>query len=216
MLMMIVMASFLPVLKCSVSCGIGVQVRKVECVSTTMAMATTQQQQQPTNIVSTNAYGQNLDYYLSDAVSGNQNNNDDNERKMSMDAIETQQSNGNDASRNNDGQATIAMTTVNGQHLQCDQRTKPIATQPCTTGIECSPITLGTGNIDRGRGDDDNAEQIERTKINENTDADDTDTTDTIANVETDETSENGDDETGIETEVDAEEMDEIEVFINN
>lgn len=203
-------------LKCSVSCGTGVQVRKVECVSTTMAMAMPQQQQQLTpNSTSSNGNAQNTDYYLSDNVSGNNNNDDDNERRVSNGASETLQANGNVANRNTDGQTAPA---ANGQHLQCDTKTKPIATQPCTTGIECSPITLGTGNIDRGRGVDDDAEQIERTKVVDtaDTDADDTEAIDTNANAENEPEETDGSAEAGGEAgerEEDAEEMEEIEVF---
>lgn len=178
------------------------------------------QQHQMANTSTVNANGQSLDYYLSDNVSGNNynnnNNNDDNERRVSADTIETGQANGNVANRNRDGQAMTA--TVNGQHLQCDPKTKPIATQPCTTGIECTPITLGTGNIDRGRGAD-GVEQIEHTKGDDtaDTDADDIEATDTNANVEseTDEIGVNGNTETdGEDGDTDAEEMEEIEVYL--
>lgn len=193
------------------------QVRKVECVSNALAMAMEMpQQQQPmaANTSSLNANGQNLDYYLSDSVSGNNNNNnDDNDRRASIDANEMVQANGNEANRNRDGQAA----TANGQHLQCDPKTKPIATQPCTTGIECTPITLGTGNIDRG-----DAGQEERTKVDDTADmdGDDIETTDTNANVEseTDAVGANGNAEVD-EGEEDAEEMEEleeIEVFMGN
>lgn len=226
--MVIVMASSLPVfyffLKCSVSCGTGVQVRKVECVSMAMAMAMPQQQQMA-NMSSTSANGQNLDYFISDNVSGNNNNDDNNERRV--DASEMLQANGNEANRNTHGQAAA---TVNGQHLKCDPKTKPIATQPCTTGIECSTITLGTGNIDRGRGVD-ATKQIERTKVDDTADkdTDDVEATNTDADAsaesdieetgetgKTDETSENGNAETGGKSngDVDADEIEEIEVFI--
>lgn len=33
---------------------------------------------------------------------------------------------------------------------QCDLNGRPPSSQPCTTGIECAPITLGSGNIDIG------------------------------------------------------------------
>lgn len=224
------MASSLPVfyffLKCSVSCGTGVQVRKVECVSMAMAMAMPQQQQMA-NMSSTSANGQNLDYFISDNVSGNNNNDDNNERRANVDASGMLQANGNEANRNTHGQAAA---TVNGQHLKCDPKTKPIATQPCTTGIECSTITLGTGNIDRGRGVD-ATKQIERTKVDDTADkdTDDVEATNTDADAsaesdieetgetgKTDETSENGNAETGGKSngDVDADEIEEIEVFI--
>lgn len=198
------------------------QVRKVDCVSTTMAMAMEMpQQHEPMANTSSSSYasnGQNLDYYyLSDSVSGNNNNNnDDNERRTSIDAVETVQANGNEANRNNQA------ATMHGQHLQCDPKTKPIATQPCTTGIECTPITLGTGNIDRGRGDD-GTELVERPKIDDDADADgdDDEATDTNGKagsatdeigVDGNERTENGSAEI-VDGEGDADELEEIEVF---
>lgn len=183
-----------------------------------MAMAMPQQQQPTPNLTSSNTNGQNTDYYLSDNVSGNNNNNnnnndDDNERRASIVATGTLQANGNVANRNTDGQTA---TAANGQHLQCDTKTKPIATQPCTTGIECSPITLGTGNIDRSRGVDGDAEQIERTNVDDTADTDDIEATDTNANAEKGPDEMGGSAEGGgevVESEGDAEEMEEIKVF---
>lgn len=106
--------SFLPVFKCSVSCGIGIQVRKVECISTI------------------NANGQSIDY-LNGNSSGIVSISDDNERHSSTAAIA--------ATDADNGEST-------GQLLQCDPKTKPIAKQSCTTGIECSIIITTNDNSD--------------------------------------------------------------------
>lgn len=52
-----------------------------------------------------------------------------------------------DGAKTNDYDRTDAeMQTVSSR--QCDLNDRPPSSQPCTTGIECAPITLGSGNID--------------------------------------------------------------------
>lgn len=96
--------------QCSVSCGIGIQVRKVECLqlATTAAAA------------SVNASAGQRAEYLGDGPKTN-------------DYYRT------------DAEAQTAGST------QCDLNDRPPSSQPCTTGIECAPITLGSGNIDIAR-----------------------------------------------------------------
>lgn len=137
-----------------------------------------------------------------DGVDINQNyNSHNNGQRMSIDAGQT----GDADNRNADGHIAPANSMV---HLQCDLNTKPIETQACTTGIECSPLTLGTATNDRSQGTD-AVEQIERTEAvdndggnddNDDNDDDDDDHTGDPDNVETVAASNNIETETDVES----------------
>lgn len=127
----------LPVLKCSVSCGIGVQVRKVECILPTI-------------------------------VNGQ---NDSNENDQSTSLLSS--SNGFDKT---DSLSEIANDETNtGTYsnenlpIGCDLQSKPIATQQCTTGIECA--TIINENINGNSHEDVAVETVNSSNKHKNHDA---------------------------------------------
>lgn len=101
----------LPVFKCSVSCGMGIQVRKIDCVLPALAN------------------GSHTVYIYSQNVDSNNNN----EKTDHIGSLSDAPSNGlNDESMQILWDEQISM--------ECDPKLKPIATQSCTTGIECTTI----------------------------------------------------------------------------
>ncbi|XP_055302393.1 protein madd-4 isoform X2 [Sitodiplosis mosellana] len=94
---------------CSVSCGTGIQVRKIDCVLPALAN------------------GSHTGYIHSQNVDGN--NNDE-----KTDHIESL----SDAPSNR--LIDESMQILSNEQIDCDPKLKPIATQSCTTGIECTTI----------------------------------------------------------------------------
>lgn len=101
--------------KCSVSCGTGIQVRKIDCIIPALANGS-----------------HNLD--------NSQNGGDGNKEKT--DHIESL----SDAPGNGLIDESIQILTNEQISMDCDPKLKPIATQSCTTGIECT--TIINDNID--------------------------------------------------------------------
>lgn len=101
----------LPVFKCSVSCGTGIQVRKIDCVLPTLAN------------------GSHTVYIHSPNVDSN--NND--EKTDHIGSISDAPSNG----LNDESMQILSNEQIS---MDCDPKLKPIATQSCTTGIECTTI----------------------------------------------------------------------------
>lgn len=101
----------LPVFKCSVSCGTGIQVRNIDCVIPALAN------------------GSHIDYLHSQNDDGN-NSDNKNDR---IDAL-------SDAPTNGLIDKSVQMQSNEQISMECDPKMKPIATQSCTTGIECTTI----------------------------------------------------------------------------
>lgn len=107
---------FLPVFKCSVSCGTGYQIRKIDCV-----------------VPSTLGNGSHTDYLHTH--NGNKNNRKNDHPELLSDAP-------------SNGLIDESMQILSNEQtsMDCDPKLKPIATQSCTTGIECT--TIINDNID--------------------------------------------------------------------
>lgn len=110
----------LPVFKCSVSCGTGIQVRKIECVLPALAN------------------GPHPDYLHSQ----NGDDDDDNTNKEKNDQIESL----SDAPSNGFIHKSMRILSNEQISIDCDPKLKPIAAHSCTTGIECT--TIINDNID--------------------------------------------------------------------
>ncbi|XP_031629319.1 protein madd-4 isoform X3 [Contarinia nasturtii] len=104
---------------CSVSCGTGTQVRRIDCVLPALENAS------------------QADY------SHSQNDGDGNANDEKNDHIESFSV----ASSNGLIQQSMQMLTNEQISMDCDPKLKPIATQSCTTGIECTTI-INNDNID--------------------------------------------------------------------
>ena len=136
----------LPVFKCSVSCGTGIQVRKIDCVLPALANGSH----------TVYVHSQNVD----------SNNND--EKTDHIGSL-------SDAPSNELNDESMQILSNEQISMDCDPKLKPIATQSCTTGIECT--TIINGNI--GSNDHEEVDRItnastenENENENDNTETD--------------------------------------------
>lgn len=143
--------SLLQFAKCSVSCGTGIQVRKIDCISPVSLNAshTAKHLHRP------NANGG------AGGGSGVGNNDNDSNNNGKNGRIELL----------SDGQ-NVAATQLTGATISmgCDPKLKPIATQSCTPGIECTTIINANIGGEAGGGSDidDNGSNEELNISNEN------------------------------------------------
>lgn len=132
---------FFPVFKCSVSCGIGIQVRKIDCILPAILNASHSQ-----------------------IADGNRNNGIVHHHHHSSSSSST--SIGSASIGAGDGASAItslsdeqnsnsfsdnvdeSMLSNEPISMDCDPKLKPIETQTCTTGIECTTTTSSTTPID--------------------------------------------------------------------
>lgn len=147
------MVSFLPVYqKCSVSCGTGIQVRKIECVLPISASSTIA----TISMATMNGQGSGVDYINDDSVGS---------------TTYFDNSGGSYSSGNGYGITNMSRTNILN-NFQCDPKMKPPATQKCTTGIDCAPSKIN-GDDDDGRGNSSGGssseENIENTSKSDST-----------------------------------------------
>lgn len=136
------MVSFLPVFqKCSVSCGTGIQVRKIECVLPISASSTIATM----SMASINGQGSGVDYI-----------NDDNIGSTTY--FDNSGGSYSSGGGNGYGITNISRTNILN-NFQCDPKMKPLATQKCTTGIDCAPSKInGDGDASGGSSSEENIE----------------------------------------------------------
>lgn len=127
--------------KCSVSCGIGIQVRKIDCVLPVSVNGS-----HPDHLHSRNTA----------AAADDNNNNEKNDR------IEPS----SDAASNGPIDESIQILSNEQISMGCDPKLKPIATQSCTTGIECT--TIINDNIDSGSSSHEEPDTITNENENDN------------------------------------------------
>lgn len=127
--------------KCSVSCGIGIQVRKIDCVLPVSVNGS-----HPDHLHSRNTA----------AASDDNNNNEKNDR------IELSP----DTASNGPIDESIQILSNEQISMDCDPKLKPIATQSCTTGIECT--TIINDNIDSDSSSHEEPDTITNGNENEN------------------------------------------------
>lgn len=132
----------LPVFKCSVSCGTGIQVRKIDCILPASSNASHSDYLHSGGGTIGGGGGGGNNVGIDGVASGSRNidanimvNGNNNDEKI--DHIETL----SDASSNGRNIVDPTQILVNEQiSMDCDPKLKPIATQSCTTGIECTTI----------------------------------------------------------------------------
>lgn len=153
----------LPVFKCSVSCGTGIQVRKIDCivpVSVNASHADHLHNQHGSGV------GGGGD---TDASTLNANNNDE-----KIDHIGSL----SDASSSNgriDEPAQQQILFNEQISMDCDPKLKPIATQSCTTGIECT--TIINDNMGNNSHEEDAERIIDASNENDNDNENENDNT---------------------------------------
>lgn len=140
----------LPVFKCSVSCGTGIQVRKIDCV------------------LPASVNGSHTDH-LRSHNHRHDNNNNNNEKNDHIESLSS------DAASNGPIDASMQILSNEQISMDCDPKLKPIATQSCTTGIECTTIindnigSSGHEEADRiTNASNENEQEIEIENENEN------------------------------------------------
>lgn len=152
--------SLLQFSKCSVSCGTGIQVRKIDCIPSVSwnASHTVKHLHRP------NGSGGGSGGVGNKDNDGNANNNN-NGKNGRIELL-------------SDGQ-NVPATQLTGATISmgCDPKLKPIATQSCTPGIECTTIINANigGEASGGSNDDGNGSNEEFNQFtnvsNENADA---------------------------------------------
>lgn len=125
--------------KCSVSCGIGIQVRKIDCV-----LPVSVNRSHPDHLHSRNT-----------AVAADDNNNNEKNDRIQQ-----------DAASNGPIDESIQILSNEQISMGCDPKLKPIATQSCTTGIECT--TIINDNIDSGSSSHEEPDTITNENENDN------------------------------------------------
>lgn len=129
--------------KCSVSCGTGTQVRKIDCVIPALEN------------------GSHADYLNSQNDDGYGDGDVGNANDEKNDHIESL----SDAPSNGLIQQSMQIFSNEQISMDCDPKLKPIATQSCTTGIECTTI-INNDNI--GSSSHEDADRITDASSNEN------------------------------------------------